>query len=131
MDDVQGFISIINLASVRDLEAKIGRSVDPRRFRANFYVEGWPAWAENAGSGRVRLGEVEAEIVKPIVRCVATHVDPDTGERDIEIVRSLFEAYGHRFCGIYANVVREANVKVGDPAGLAIDRQGPAANLSD
>ena len=121
MDDVEGFISVINLASVRDLSAKIGRPVDPRRFRANFYIDGWPPWFENETSGGpLRLGQAEARIVKPIVRCVATHVDPDTGEKDIEIVRSLFETYGHRFCGVYANVVRGGRVTLGDGASLVV-----------
>jgi uncharacterized protein YcbX len=119
MDDEQGFISVVNLASVRDLSKQIGRPIDPRRFRANVYVEGWPPWAENQLSGgRLILGETEARVVKPIVRCMATHVDPDTGERDIEIVRALFEAYRHRFCGIYADVTREGRVSVGDGANL-------------
>src|SRR5882724_9646495 len=39
-------VSIINLASVAALETVIGAPVDPLRFRANFYVEGWPAWHE-------------------------------------------------------------------------------------
>jgi len=119
MDDVEGFISIVNLASVRDLSQRIGQPVDPRRFRANVYVDGWPAWFENQTSGgRLVLGGVEAKIAKPIVRCVATHVDPDTGERDIEVVRSLFESYEHRFCGLYANIVRGGRVAVGDRASL-------------
>jgi len=43
--------------------------VDPRRFRANFCVDGWPPWFENrASGGRLVLGETEATIVKPIVR---------------------------------------------------------------
>jgi hypothetical protein len=118
MDDERGYVSIINLASLRDLEARIGRPVDPRRFRANLYVEGWPAWAENEAAGRVRLGEVEAELVKPIKRCVATHVDPNTGDRDIDVVRALFEAYGHMNCGIYVNVTGGGRLKVGEPAVL-------------
>ena len=121
MDDVEGYISIINLASVRDLSRRLGRPVDPRRFRANFYVDGWPAWAENeASGGKVRLGETEAVVAKPIVRCVATHVDPETGERDLELVRGLFENYGHRFCGIYAKVTKGGRVALGDGAGLTL-----------
>jgi uncharacterized protein YcbX len=114
MDDEQGFVSILNLASVRDLAARIGRPVDPRRFRANFLVEGWPAWAENEVSRRrIGLGEAVVEVVKPIVRCVATHVDPDTAERDIDLVPALFETYGHRHCGVYANVVQGGRVGLG------------------
>ena len=119
MDDEGGFISIINLESVRDLAQRIGRPVDARRFRANLYVEGWPAWAENETVGRrLRIGEAEVEVFKPIVRCVATHVDPDTGERDIDLVPSLFETYGHRFCGIYGTIVQGGRISIGDAAVL-------------
>lgn len=119
MDDDQGFVSVVNLASVRDLEGRIGRPIDPRRFRANLYVEGWAAWMENNGSGQaVRLGEAEGKVVKPIVRCVATHVDPMTAERDIEVVRALFEAYGHRFCGVYVSITKGGDIAVGDSIGL-------------
>jgi len=115
MDAPEGFVSIVNLASIRDLSQKIGRTVDPRRFRANLYVENWPAWIENeASGGSITLGGAEAIAIKPIVRCVATHVDPDSGEKDIEVVRSLFETYGHRYCGIYVKIVRGGRVSLGD-----------------
>ena len=39
-------ISFINLASVAAIEDMVGATVDPLRFRANIYVEGWPAWSE-------------------------------------------------------------------------------------
>jgi uncharacterized protein YcbX len=120
MDDEGGFISIINLESVRDFEGRIGRPVDPRRFRANLYVEGWPAWAENETIGRrIRLGEAEVEVFKPIPRCMATHVDPDSGERDIDLVPALFETYGHRLCGVYGTILRGGRVRIGDAAVLA------------
>jgi len=115
MDSKSGFVSIVNLASVRDLADKIGRPVDPLRFRANLYVEGWPAWAENEWTGRtVRVGAATAQVLKPIVRCAATHVDPVTAERDIEVVKALFDNYGHMFCGIYLDVTEGGAVGRGD-----------------
>ncbi|CAN5243387.1 MOSC domain-containing protein [soil metagenome] len=120
MDSRSGYVSIVNLASVRDLEAKLGRPVDPLRFRANLYVEGWPAWVENDWTGRaMRVGEARAEVLKPIVRCAATHVDPVTAERDIELVKALFDHYGHMFCGIYLKVEEGGAVAEGDEVGLA------------
>ena len=117
-DDVQGFISILNLASVRDLSARIGAPVDPRRFRANFHVEGWPPWAENHAAGeRLTLGGAQARVVKPITRCIATHVDPESGERDLDVVRALYEIYGHRWCGVYADVTLGGRVILGDRLG--------------
>lgn len=115
MDSRSGYVSIVNLASVRDLEARLGRPVNPLRFRANLYVEGWPAWAENGWEGRaMRVGQARAEVLKPIVRCAATHVDPDTAERDIEMVKALFDNYGHMLCGIYLRVDEGGRVAEGD-----------------
>lgn len=115
MDHPQGHVSIVNLASVRDLEARLGRPVNPLRFRANLYVEGWEPWIENGWAGRrLRLGEAEAQVYKPIVRCAATGVDPETAERDIDLTAALFEAYGHMLCGIYVQVDRAGAVRAGD-----------------
>ena len=45
-DVARQVVSIINLASVRAIENMVGHPVHPLRFRANLYVEGWPAWHE-------------------------------------------------------------------------------------
>lgn len=119
MDSRSGFVSIVNLASVRDLAERLGRAVDPLRFRANLYVEGWPAWAENGWTGRaLSLGSARCEVLKPIVRCAATHVDPITAERDIDLVRALFDHYEHMFCGVYVGVTQDGAAAEGDAAAL-------------
>ena len=115
LDHPLGHVSIINLASVHDLEQRLGRPLDPLRFRANLYVEGWPAWAENDWAGRLlRLGEVETTVFKPIVRCAAPGVDPTTAIRDLDIPAELFKFYGHPNCGIYVQVTRGGVVREGD-----------------
>jgi uncharacterized protein len=109
-------VSIINLASVEAIEPVVGARVDPLRFRANLYVSGWPAWHEFALLGRsVKVGpKAEIKIVKRIVRCAATDVDPQTGERDLAIPRSLTTAFGHGDCGVYGEVVTGGEIAVGD-----------------
>ena len=115
MDHPLGHVSILNVASLRDLEAKLGREIDPLRFRANIYVEGWPAWVENAWEGRdLMVGFARAKVYKPIQRCIATHVDPVTGERDMDLVKALFDNYGHMNCGIYVHVTHGGRVCLGD-----------------
>jgi len=115
MDHPLGRVSILNLASVRDFEARVGRPIDPLRFRANVWVEGWPAWVENEGADReLILGDTRLTGVKPIVRCAATHVDPDTAERDFDLVPALFDQYGHRWCGLYATIASGGPMRVGD-----------------
>jgi uncharacterized protein YcbX len=116
LDHPMGHVSIVNLASVRDLSERLGRPLDPLRFRANLYVEGWAAWAENAWTGRrLRLGAAEADVFKPIVRCAAPGVDPATAIRDLDVPAELFRFYGHAYCGIYVQVRTGGVVREGDP----------------
>jgi uncharacterized protein YcbX len=119
MDHPLGRVSILNLASVRDFEVRVGRPVDPLRFRANVWVEGWPAWIENEGAGRaLTLGGAHLTGVKPIVRCAATHVDPETAVRDFDLVPELFHHYGHRWCGLYATIAAGGRAEVGGAISL-------------
>jgi uncharacterized protein YcbX len=120
-DDIKGFVSVINLESVRDLEQRLGRPIDPLRFRANLYVDGWPAWSELTlqPGAEVTIGAARGSIYKPITRCIATHVDLKTGERDIEMVPALRELYGHPYCGVYLNVTAGGRVQIGDAAELS------------
>ena len=115
-------VSIINLASVADLENYVGAPIDPLRFRANLYVTGWPAWQELDMVGRkLRIGDrVEVKIVKCIVRCAATNVDPVTGARDLDIPNTLMKTFDHADCGVYAEVLVGGTIAAGnvlhDPA---------------
>ncbi|HEY3948741.1 MOSC domain-containing protein [Phenylobacterium sp.] len=114
-DHPLGQVSIINLASVRDLGERMGVALDPLRFRANLYVEGWPAWAENGWIGKpLMVGWARAEVFKSIVRCVATHVNPDTAEADQAVTKALFDHFGNLFCGVYVRVTSAGLVGVGD-----------------
>jgi uncharacterized protein len=110
-------ISIINLASVAELENAAGAPVHPLRFRGNLYVSGWPAWREfELLDQDIAIGPAaRLKVVKRIVRCAATEVDPDTGIRDLPIPRTLMDAYGHADCGIYAEVIEAGPIAVGDP----------------
>ena len=114
-DHPLGQVSIVNLASVADLGRRLGLELDPLRFRANLYIDGWPAWAEHDWTGRkLMLGWAEAEVFKPIVRCAAPDVNPATAERDTEITKALFEAFGHMNCGVYLRVTQPGRVSLGD-----------------
>ena len=114
-DHPLGQISIINLASLRDLGQKMGVELDPLRFRANLYVEGWPAWVENDWTGKAMMaGWAAVQVFKPIVRCAAVDVDPATAVRDLDITRALFDTYGHMNCGVYVRVTSAGEVGLGD-----------------
>jgi uncharacterized protein YcbX len=124
-DVARKVVSIINLASVAALETVIGSPIDPLRFRGNVYVTGWPAWSELelVGAEVATAGGVRLKIVKRIVRCAATNVDPHTGIRDLAIPETLQRTYGHADCGVYAEVVAGGEIAVGD----SVIRNGTAA----
>jgi len=112
-------VSIINLASVAAVEGAVGRPVHPLRFRANVYVTGWPAWHEFDLVGReIAVGKrARLKIIKPIVRCAATNVDPDTGMRNLSIPDTLLRSFGHTDCGVYGEVVEAGDIARGDDLG--------------
>ena len=113
-------VSIINLASVAALENAVGAPVDPLRFRGNVYVESWPAWQEfDLLNKTISIGPTRLKIVKRIVRCAATNVEPRTGIRDMEIPNTLMRAFGHMDCGIYGEVIAAGTIAPGDAVAEA------------
>lgn len=108
-------VSLINLASLRDFEQKVGARRHRRRFRANVWFSGAAAWAEFDWVGReIQLGGAVLRVVKRTVRCRATEVNPETGERDADPLAELRAHYGHTDLGIHAEVVEGGRFAVGD-----------------
>lgn len=67
------------------------------RFRSNIAIEGIEAWAEQSWVGRsVRIGAVEFDVVKSKVRCLATHANPVTGERDLQVMQQLMRSFAQK-----------------------------------
>ena len=108
-------VSLINLSSVKDLERVTGAAIDPIRFRANVYLDGLEPWAEFDWVGKnIRLGSAGLSVTQRIDRCGATNVDPETGERDLNLPKDLQRGFGHTDMGIYAAVTGAGNVASGD-----------------
>jgi len=93
-DRPRGYVSLHGAASVDALDARVPAPVDDRRFRSNIVVGDTAAWAELDWRGRVRIGEVEFEVQKPIERCAAITANPDTGVRDARLLRVLTTEFG-------------------------------------
>ena len=115
MDASDKVVSILNLESVKDLERVTRAPVDPRRFRANFWIEGAPAWLEFDWVGReISIGKVRLKVVEAIERCAATNVNPDTAERDMNIPLTLRRGFDHICMGVYAQVLSDGEIALGD-----------------
>ncbi len=115
-DVVAKCLHIVNLASVRELERVIGHAVNPLRFRPNVVIDGAEPWEEFNWTGKpLQLGPVQVEAFKRTERCAATNVDPETGKRDMAIPAALQRAWGHSDFGVYARVISDGMITVGDP----------------
>lgn len=114
-DTAAKYVSILNLASVRDLERVMRRPVDPLRFRANIHIEGAAAWSELHWTGRdIALGGARVKVEAPIDRCAATNVDPQSAVRDLNVPLTLQRGFGHVYMGIYATVTVAGSLALGD-----------------
>lgn len=114
-DIPQKSVSIIALSSLAALERAAGRRLDPLRFRANIYVSGGREWGDFELVGReIQLGAARLRVFKRIVRCPATEVNPETGERDADPPRLLRRHFGHAELGVQAEVLEGGRVAVGD-----------------
>lgn len=115
-DQADPLISIINLATLRDLERVMDAPIDPRRFRGNILVDTGAAWSERQWVGEtIKLGDqVTAKVVDNIDRCAAINVDPDTAVKDINIPPKLVRTFGHMDCGVFIEITQGGDIAVGD-----------------
>lgn len=108
-------VSLNNLASLRDYEAKVGGRRHRRRFRANIWFSGAPAWAERSWIGReLQVGGAVLRVLKGTTRCPATEVNPETAQRDVDPVAELRSLYGHLELGVHAEVIEGGRFSIGD-----------------
>jgi uncharacterized protein YcbX len=99
-----------------------------QRFRSNIVIDGVTAWEEQAWVGkRIRIGEVAFDVVKPKVRCLATHANPETGERDQPLMPTLTRAFAQEqptFAVAMVTSGTGGKVRVGDEVRMI---ESPAA----
>ncbi|HXV33113.1 MAG TPA: MOSC N-terminal beta barrel domain-containing protein [Gaiellaceae bacterium] len=87
---------------------------DRRRLRPNVIVGGVDGLAERTfAGGRLRVGEVVIEVVKPRTRCVMTTFDPDTLAQDHAVLDHIVGHLDARIA-LDCRALTDGNVAVGD-----------------
>lgn len=94
-DNVAGQITLHGRASLAAVAQAAGDDdLSEYRFRSNVAIEGVAAWEEQRWIGRaVQIGAVTFDVVVPKTRCLATHANPRTGERDVALMPLLLQAF--------------------------------------
>ena len=116
-DVAKKVVSIINLASVAAKPPPARPSI-PCAFAAMSMSPAGRRGASSTSSGsEIAIGAARLKIVKRIVRCAATNVDPATGMRDLTIPETLMRTFGHADCGVYGEVVADGEIARGATVG--------------
>jgi uncharacterized protein YcbX len=116
-------ISVISLGTVHGIERESARDIDQRRFRPNVVIEtnGDGPFAEDSWVGRTLIfGEGTSGPAPPAAigitmkdeRCVMVNFDPDTAERDSEVMKTVVRM-NENYAGVYATVVSAGELRVG------------------
>ena len=83
-------VLLISEASLADLNARLAAPLEMRRFRPNLVLSECEPFAEDAFK-TLSIAGVSFRAVKRCQRCVVTTVDPNTGQRGEEPLRTLAE----------------------------------------
>lgn len=127
---VRNAVSLVGDGSLMELAGQLGvDAVDGRRFRMLIELEGVAAHEEDGWiGGSVAVGTAVLSITKPDARCAITTQDPDTGERDLDTLRTILRYRGFRAddpehkidFGVLGEVLQAGTVSVGDEVRVAV-----------
>lgn len=117
-------VSVMASATPPLVEAAAGVPVDPRRFRANIIIEtpsGEAARETHWVGGTLVFGDgpdaARLLVSAPIDRCVMITIDPDTGERNPKILKTVVDRFDN-FIASRCSPAALGIIKVGDRVRL-------------
>ena len=120
----EGVVSVISLATIAGIGREAGLDLDRRRFRANVVIgteRSEPFLEDEWVGGMLVFGDGETRPAVSVTmrdeRCVMVNLDPETGEQDARVMKTVVRLNGNT-AGVYATVVRSGTIRVGDSVNL-------------
>lgn len=118
-DNAAGHVTLHARESLAALARHVSApAIDEARFRSNIVIAGCAEWEEQRWVGRrIVVGTVAFEAAIPKARCLATHANPSTGERDLPVMQQLMGAYPGQARPTFAIGLKTAGggvIRVGD-----------------
>lgn len=117
-------VSVISLATIAGIGTEVRRELDRRSFRANIVLE-TPAtepFLENGWVGRTLVfgnnhQGPAIQVTARDPRCMMINLDPETAEQDPRVLKTVVRL-NEKDAGVYATVVRQGTITVGDRVSL-------------
>lgn len=91
-DTAAGLVTLHSEESLAAVGASLNANAfDGRRFRSNIVVTGpeRPFDEMSWVNRNVTIGDNEFKVIKPVTRCLVTHANPVTGQRDHDVMNNL------------------------------------------
>ena len=116
-----GSLTITTTASIRDLAERAAHPAleeQAARFRSTVVVDADEPYVEEQWVGRTfKVGEATVKIGVPVPRCAVIDVDPETGTRDVRLLKTLTgyrprNRAGEPAFGMFAEVLTPGVVSV-------------------
>jgi uncharacterized protein YcbX len=133
----EGTVSLIAHATIAGIGAEAGLPLDPRRFRANIFLEteGQRPFLEDEWVGQALVfgsdaGGPAVHVTLRDERCMMINLDPETAAQDPRVMKTVVRLNGN-MAGVYATVIRTGTLRVGDRVSVTpfadhgIRREGP------
>jgi len=120
-------LSLVTTQSIARLSELVGDELDVLRFRPNILVEADDdvPFMEESWVGRIlRIGALRMRVDERDGRCVVITIDPATGERSPEILRTVIDQRQQCF-GVYGSTVEPACVALNDKVELDVTAFSP------
>ncbi len=112
-------ITLCNFTSHAAVEQRIGHPLSIHRWRGNLWIENLGPWEEFEWIDKeIQIGEAVLIPRERTDRCLATHNNPQTGERDADVLAAL-RHWDHQDFSVRAEVVQAGTIKIGDSVALA------------
>ena len=111
-------VSLINVATIREVEREADRPLEVLRFRPNILIEshGVEPFAEDKWVGKtLRFGTDDdgpaVSITLRDLRCVMINLDPETAEADSSVMKAALRLNTNH-AGVYATVIRSGELRI-------------------
>jgi uncharacterized protein YcbX len=116
-----GPLHLLTTGALSQLAQRVGHPVEPERFRPNLVLD----LPEDPEPGtQLHLGDtVTIEVVYPTPRCLVPAQDPDGGEPDLVLLRTLAQRYRHDVAGLGQAACFGVYARVLVPGELSLDRR--------
>lgn len=96
LHDTKGaYVSMLNIASVRELGLEMKQEINPLRFRMNIWLEGLDPFEELSwvdkypGTREISIGHARFRVDDACERCPAINASPVNGRTDLDVLRPL------------------------------------------